>query len=128
RQALGLRWIHASGVVADAYRSDGWTISEIENALCEFGSGIALEQHVDIVAKSQVLRALAHVETQLTLAPAGVARIELQNAILHLETRERRPQRLFVEYLDVQEPAPHQTLGCSRQTPGVRTVDSERSG
>ncbi len=59
-------------------------------------AGWQLEQHVDLVAEAQVLRALADVERQLGLALAGVAAVELDDAIFQLQARQVLVQRLAV--------------------------------
>ena len=64
----------------------------------------AVEQHRQIVAKADVLRALADVEGDGRFALAGVAAVELNDAIFDFEPRQRRRQRRLVEEAEI-EPA-----------------------
>src|SRR4029450_11591615 len=56
-----------------------------------------VEQHVCFAAEAQVLRTLPHVEGNLRFAFAGVAAVELKDAILQCQSTERFAQRCLVE-------------------------------
>ena len=112
----------------DQERSGGRLVVGIEHAQCHLRGRARREKDVDIVAETQVLRALPDVEAQLALALAGIAGIKLQDAVLHLQAGQSLAHRLFVEHLQI-EPAPaHQPLGRARQFTGVRTLDDQHRG
>ncbi len=63
-------------------------VVEIEHAQGDFGGRPGGEQQIDFAAEAEILRALSDVEAQLGFALSGIARVELQDAVLEFETRE----------------------------------------
>ena len=61
-----------------------------------------VEQHIHVVAISDVLRPLAHVKRDLSLAPAGVAAVKLEDAIFEVQPAQLLAQRLFAEHLQIE--------------------------
>lgn len=82
----------------------------------------ALKQHVQFVAESQVLRALAHIEGQLGLAPARVAAVERNDTVFQAKATEGFLERLFIERFEVKPKL------VRRQTGFCLAVIAVRSG
>ena len=97
-QALGLRRIDVSQLVADHKRARGWIAVLICNPEGNIHRGPALEEDAGVVAKPDVLSPLAYVEADLGFALARVAAVELDDAVLQLESGETGVQRLGVEH------------------------------
>ncbi len=61
----------------------------------------------------------------LRLALAGVAGVELQDAVLHFEAGEALAHRLLVEHLQVEPAAADHAFGRSGERAGVGAVDGQ---
>ena len=68
------------------------------------------------------MRALPHVEAQLGFALAGLLRVDLQNAVLQLQSGQTLAHGLLVVHLDVDKSPPNHPLRHPRQLARVGAV------
>ncbi len=118
-QALGLRRIDAAARVAHYEHPDRGAVVGLQHAQLHRRGRPGREQDVHLVAKAEILAALPHVEQQLALALARIARVKLQDAVFEFQAGEVRAQRLLGEHLDIQEAAPHLALRGVGKLAGV---------
>ena len=102
REALGLRGVDAALRVANDEAGGARLVVFVLHTERDFRRGQTGEKQIHLVAKTDVLRALADVETNLRLALAGVAAVELHEAILDGEAAERGPERLGIVSAEVE--------------------------
>ena len=109
REALGLRGIDPALRVANHEAGHGRLAGLVAHAPAHRLRGAAVEgdrHRVSTPVDRRCQRALRphELERQARAAPAGVAAVELEDAVLELETAQRLGQRLLVEHHQV-EPA-----------------------
>ena len=103
-EPTGLQGINATTSVAKYERGRrrlAVMVDEVENDLHRRH---ALEEKVHLTSKSQVLRSLSDVEPQLCLPLARIARVELHDTVLEIESGERLVERSPVEHVKVRPP------------------------
>ena len=104
REPLRLRGVLAPLPVADDEGGHRRASVVVEHAQADVVGREAVEEDGHVVAEADVLRALPDVEGELRFAPAPVAAVELDDAVLHLQPGEARLERRLVEHRDF-EPA-----------------------
>ncbi len=75
----------------------------VPDAEGDLDRGDAFEQDRDLAPEAEVLRPLPDVEREGRFAAAEVAAVELDEAVLALEPRQRGLEGLFAEDIDVEE-------------------------
>jgi len=99
RESLGLRRVNALLLIANDKPRSAGPIVFIAHAQRDRVGGCATKQEVGLIAKADVLSALADVERKLRLPLAGVAAVELDDPIFEFESAERGAERLCVGHL-----------------------------
>ena len=102
REPLGLRRINAPLVVPDDEHCGGRLPVFVEHVKSHFAGRQTVEQHIYIVAITDVLRPLPDVERNLSFALARVAAVKLEDAIFEAQAAQPLAQRLFAEHLQIE--------------------------
>ena len=101
----------------------------VANTQHDLGRRLTGEQHRDTLTISQIGRRRSQTRSDLRLATAAVATIELNDAVLEVEPRERGLERLVVEHRHFQ-PAVGDVLRQDRlrrdRRPGAAAIDRPR--
>ena len=118
RQPLGLRRIDQARLVADDEHGRGRLIVLVADMKRYLARRKAFKQQVHLVAITDVLCALADVESDLALAFAGVAAVELNDPVFQGQAAQHRLQGLHIEHLQVQ-PELGGTFGSGPLAPGA---------
>src|SRR5690606_32250852 len=101
-EPLRLRGHDASGGVAEEEGGGGWSALLVEHPQGHAPRRKAVEEDRDLAAKTEILGALTDIQHEGRLAFPGVARIELHDAILELQSAQGRQKRLALEPLHVE--------------------------
>ena len=102
REALGERRVNALLRVTDYERRGGRRAGFVLHAEPEFARRQGGEEHVRLIAEADVLGALADAEGNLRLPFAGVAAVELDDAVFEVQAAECRVERLGVIGLEIE--------------------------
>lgn len=128
RESLGLRRVNALLLIANDKPRGGGPIVFIAHAQRDRVGGCATKQEVGLIAKTDVLSALADVERKLRLPLAGVAAVELDDPIFEFESAERGAERLCVEHLQLQPARGHIGSGRIEKALRMRTRRVQHRG
>ena len=127
-EALGLGRIHAPFCIANLERGGRRAAIEIADAQRHLGRGRGGEQNIDFVAKAEILRSLADIESQLTFALARVPRVDLQDIVFKLKPGKMHAHGLLVKHSQIHPFAIHRVGRRVSQLAQVRAVGGQDRG
>src|SRR5207247_10091772 len=87
REPLGLRWIDPALGIANEQAAGRGRAIIVKDVKAHLAAGLTFEQNGDLAAKAQILRALADVEAERSLALSGATAAKLQETVFEAESR-----------------------------------------